>query len=113
MNTSFSNPGYDSNSNFYYLDRSNQSDFTWSAQTTGNYASQFQELHHSDYPQFIHQAQPLAYQVPQPASQSSLEDMMKELMQSTDKFMQQTDQAVQSNSRDIQELKSSVARIEG
>jgi hypothetical protein len=39
--------------------------------------------------------------------------MMKELMKSTDKFMQRTDQAVQSNSRDIQELKSSVARIEG
>jgi chromosome segregation ATPase len=70
-------------------------------------------LHHSDYPQFNHQAQPLAYQVPQPAPQSSLEDMMKELMQSTDKFMQRIDQAIQSNSRDIQELKSFVARIEG
>jgi hypothetical protein len=45
--------------------------------------------------------------------ESSLEDMMKALMQSTDKFMQRTDQAVQSNTRDIQELKGSVARIEG
>jgi hypothetical protein len=39
--------------------------------------------------------------------------MMKALMQSTDKFMQRIDQAVQSNTRDIQELKGSVARIEG
>jgi hypothetical protein len=113
MNISFSNPGYDSNSNFYNPDWSNQFDFSWLAQTTGNYASQFQELHHSDYPQFNHQAEPPAYQVPQPTLQSSLEDMMKALMQSTDKFMQRTDQAVQSNSRDIQELKSYVARIKG
>jgi hypothetical protein len=88
MNTSFSNLGYDSNSSCYYLDWSNQFDFTWSAQTTGNYAPHFQELHHSDYPQFNHQAQPPAYQVSQPAPQFSLEDMMKALMQSTDKFMQ-------------------------
>jgi hypothetical protein len=113
MNTSFSYPGCDSNSNFYNPNWSNQSDFSWSAQTIGNYAPQFQELHHSNYLQFGHQAQPPVYQVPQHAPQSSLEDMMKALMQSTDKFMQRTDQAVQSNTRDIQELKGSVARIEG
>jgi hypothetical protein len=113
MNISFSYPGCDSNSNFYNSNWSNQSDFSWSAQTIGNYAPQFQELHHSDYPQFGHQAHPPVYQVPQHAPQSSLEDMMKALMQSTDKFMQRTDQAVQSNTRDIQELKGSVARIEG
>jgi hypothetical protein len=84
MNTSFSNPGCDSNSNFYNPDWSNQSDFSWSAQTIGNYAPQFQELHHSDYPQFDHQAQPLVYQVPQPAPQSSWEEIMKAFMQSTD-----------------------------
>jgi hypothetical protein len=50
MNTSFSNPGFDSNSNYYNLDWSNQSDFSWSAQATGNYAHQFDEVHHSDYP---------------------------------------------------------------
>jgi hypothetical protein len=120
MNTSFSNPGCDSNSNFYNPDWSNQSDFTWSAQTTRNYAPKFQELHHSDYPQFDHQAQPSAYQPPQPAPQSSLEEMMKAFMQSTDKNLQALTQsndkltnATMSNTRDIQELKGSVARIEG
>jgi hypothetical protein len=56
-----------------------------------------------------------------------LEEMMKVLIQSTDKFVQATDKNIQelkngnqelknatmANSRDIQELKSSVARIEG
>jgi hypothetical protein len=127
MNTSFSNSGYDSNSNFYNSDWSNQSDFTWSTQAIGNYAHQFDEVHHSDYLQFDHQAQPSAYQAPQPAPQSSLEEMMKAFMQSTNKFVQATDRNIQelknsnqelknatmANSREIQELKSSIARIEG
>jgi hypothetical protein len=54
MNTSFSNSGCDSNFNFYNPNWSNQSNFSWSAQTTGNYAPQFQDLHHSNYPQFNH-----------------------------------------------------------
>ena len=87
MNTSFSSPGCDSNSNFYNPNWSNQSDFSWQAQTTGNYAPQFQEVHHSDYPQFDHQAQPPVYQAPQPLPQSSLEEMMKVIIQSTDKFV--------------------------
>jgi hypothetical protein len=41
MNTSFFNLGCDSNSNFYNSDWSNQSDFSWQAQTTRNYAPQF------------------------------------------------------------------------
>jgi hypothetical protein len=120
MNTSFSNPGCYSNFNFYNPDWSNQSDFSWQVQTTGNYAPQFQEVHHSDYPQFDHQAQSPAYQAPQPLPQSSLEEMMKVLIQSTDKFVQAIDKNIQelknatmANSRDIQELKGSVARIEG
>jgi hypothetical protein len=131
MNTSFSNPGYDSNSNFYHPDWSNQFNFSWSAQTTRNYAPQFQESHHSDYPQFNHQAQPLVYQAPQPAPQSSLEEIMQStdknlqaLTQSTDKFVQAIDKNIQelknatmANSRDIQELKSyttqAMSRLEG
>jgi hypothetical protein len=120
MNTSFSYLGCDSNSNFYNPNWNNQSDFSWPAQTIGNYAPQFQELHHSDYPQFDHQAQPPAYQAPQPAPQSSLEEMMKAFMQLTDKNLQALTQsndklmnATMSNTRDIQELKGSVARIEG
>jgi hypothetical protein len=87
INTSFSNPGCDSNSNFYNLDWSNKSDFSWSARTTGNYAPQFKELYHLDNPQFDHQAQLSAYQAPQSAPQSSLEEMMKVFTQSTDKFV--------------------------
>jgi hypothetical protein len=84
-------------------------------------------VHHLDYPQFDHQAQPPAYQAPQPLPQSSLEEMMKVLIQSTDKFVQATDKNIQelkngnqelknatiANNRDIQELKSFVVRIEG
>ena len=66
MNASFSNLVCDSNFNFYNSNWSNQFDFSWSAQATGNYAHQFDEMHHSDYSQFNHQAQPPAYQVPQP-----------------------------------------------
>jgi hypothetical protein len=35
--------------NFYNLDCSNQSDFSWLAQATENYAHQFDEVHHSNY----------------------------------------------------------------
>jgi hypothetical protein len=130
MNISFSNPGCDSNSNFYNLDWSNQFDFLWPAQATENYAPQFQELYHSDYRQFNHQAQPPVYQVPQPAPQSLLEDMMKALIQtvnqsaqSTNKSMQEMNkfnsQAIQKlknatigNSRDIQGIHQAIAKIE-
>jgi hypothetical protein len=80
MNNSFSNPGCDSNSNFYNPDWCNHFDFSWSTQTTGNYAPQFQELHHSDYPHFDYQAQPPVYQAPQPVPLSSLEEIMKAFM---------------------------------
>jgi hypothetical protein len=54
MNTSFSNSGCDLNCNFYNPNWSNQSNFSWSAQTIGNYTPQFQDLHHSNYLQFNH-----------------------------------------------------------
>jgi hypothetical protein len=113
MNISFSYPGCDSNSNFYNPNWSNQSDFSWSAQTIGNYVPQFQELHHSDYPQFGHQAQPPVYQAPQPAPQSSLEEIMKAFVQATDRNIQELKNATIANNRDIQELKGFIAMIEG
>jgi hypothetical protein len=61
MNTNFSSLGLEINSNFYNPDWSNQSDFSWSAQATRNCAYQFDEVHHSNYLQFDHQAQPPAY----------------------------------------------------
>jgi hypothetical protein len=67
-----------------------------------------------------YQAQPSAYQAPQHVPQSSLEEMMKAFMQSTDKNLQALMQsnekltnATLCNSRDIQELKSYVANMEG
>jgi hypothetical protein len=113
MNTSFSNPGYDSNSNFYNPDWSNQFDFSRSTQTAGNYAPQYQELHHSDYLQFNHQAQRSVYQVPQLAPKISLEDTLQAFIQASSQTNQELKNATLANSRDIQELKSSVARIEG
>jgi hypothetical protein len=38
MNTNFSSPGFESNSNFYNPDWSNHFDFSWKTQSTGNYA---------------------------------------------------------------------------
>jgi hypothetical protein len=48
-----------------------------------------------------------------PTLQSSLEEMMKAFMQSTDKNLQELKNATMANIRDIQELKGSIARIEG
>ena len=80
MNTSFSNPGFESNSNFYNPDWSNHSDFLWHAHATGNYAPQVDELPHPDYPQFNNQfsSHPSYDYLPK---QSSLEETLKEFME--------------------------------
>ena len=52
MNTNFSSPGLELNSNFYNPDWSNHPDFSWQAHATKNYAPQVDELHHPNYPQF-------------------------------------------------------------
>ena len=51
LNTSFSSPGFESNSNFYNPDWSNHFDFSWHAHATENFAPQSYGLHHSEYPQ--------------------------------------------------------------
>jgi hypothetical protein len=53
-------------------------------------------VHRSDYLQFDHQTQQLAYQVPQLAPQPSLEDTLKAVMQSIEKFMQSTKKNMQA-----------------
>ena len=50
-------------------------------------------------------AQPPAYQVPQPAPQSSLEDMMKAQIQSTEKFTQKMQQSTQELKEVFRETK--------
>jgi hypothetical protein len=81
MNTNFSSPGFDSNSNFYHRDWSNHSDFSWQAQAMGKCAPQFQELRHSEYPQFDDQSShPSSHNYPASFSQSTLEDTVKVFM---------------------------------
>jgi hypothetical protein len=50
LNTSFSNPRFESNSNFYNPDWSNHSNFSWHDHATENFAPKVDELHHSEYP---------------------------------------------------------------
>jgi hypothetical protein len=77
MNTNFSSPGFDSNSNVYNPKWSNHFDFSWQAQVVGNCAPhQYHELHHPKYPQFNHQSfPPVSYNYP--SQELSLEDTIK------------------------------------
>jgi hypothetical protein len=115
MNTNFSSPGFDSNSNFYNSDWSNHSDFSWQAQAMRNCAPQFQELHHPEYLQFENQVlNPSSYD---PLPQKSLEDTLKEFMeitgQSTIQVLQPESsledtlkEFMETTSQTIQELKN-------
>jgi hypothetical protein len=84
MNTNFSNPGFDSNSNVYNPNRSNHPDFSWQAQAMRNCAPQYHELHYPEYLQFDDQSShPSSYNYPASSSQSTLEDTLKAFMQIT------------------------------
>jgi hypothetical protein len=107
MNTNFSSPGFDSNSNFYNSDWSNHSNFSWQAQAMGNCAPQFQKLHHSEYLQFDDQSShPSSHNYPVSFSQSTLEDTLKV-------FMQLTGQALSEVKNVAMEDTRAIARIEG
>jgi hypothetical protein len=80
LNTSFSSPEFESNSNFYNPDWSNYSDFSWHDHATKNFAPQVDELHHPEYPQFDnHFSSHSSYDYP--PEKSSLEDTLKEFME--------------------------------
>jgi hypothetical protein len=80
LNISFSNPGFESNSNFYNPDWSNRSDFSWHDHATKNFAPQVDELHLPEYPQFDnHFSSHSSYDYP--PKQSSLEETLKEFME--------------------------------
>jgi hypothetical protein len=79
LNTSFSNPGFESNSNFCNPDWSNHSDFSWHDYATENFAPQVDELHHPEYPQFDNHFSSHSYDYP--PQTSSLEDTLKEFME--------------------------------
>ena len=80
LNTSFSSPGFESNSNFYNPDWSNHSDFSWQSHAMENYAPQSYRMHHFEYPQFDNPfSNPSSYDYP--PKQSSLEETFKEFME--------------------------------
>jgi hypothetical protein len=80
LNTIFSSPGFESNSNFYNLDWSNHSDFSWHDHALENFAPQVDELHFPEYPQFDnHFSSHSSYDYP--PEKSSLEDTLKEFME--------------------------------
>jgi hypothetical protein len=80
MNTNFSSPRFESNSNFYNPDWSYHSDFLWQAHATGNYAPQSYGLHYLEYPQSDNpSSNPSSYDYP--PKQSSLEETFKEFME--------------------------------
>jgi hypothetical protein len=80
LNTSFSSPGFESNSNFYNPDWSNYSDFSWHDHATENFDPQVDELHHPEYPQFNnHFFSHSSYDYP--PEKSFLEDTLKEFME--------------------------------
>jgi hypothetical protein len=80
LNTSFSSPGFESNSNFYNPDWSNHSDFSWHDHAMENFAPQVDELQNPEYPQFDNQfSSHSSYDYP--PKQSSLEETLKEFME--------------------------------
>jgi hypothetical protein len=82
MNTSFSSPGFELNSNIYTPDWSNHYDLSWQAHATENYTPQFHELHHSEYSQFSNPS-PIPSSYDYLTQHSLLEDSLKKFMQLT------------------------------
>jgi hypothetical protein len=80
MNTNFSSPRFESNSNSYNSDWSNHSDFSWQAHAMGNFAPQSYGLHHLEYPQFDNPFSDLS-SYDYPPKQSSLEETFKGFME--------------------------------
>jgi hypothetical protein len=80
MKTSFSSSGFESNSNFYNLDWSIHSDFSWHAHATENFAPHSFGLHNPEYTQSDN-----PFSVPSShdylPKRSSLEETLKEFME--------------------------------
>jgi hypothetical protein len=105
LNTSFSSPGFESNSNFYNPDWSNYSDFSWHAHATGYFAPQSYGLHHPEYPQSDNPfSVPSSYDYP--PKQFSLEETLKEYNQLIGQFLQEITDAIMGNTE-------AIARLEG
>jgi hypothetical protein len=107
MNSNFSSPGFESNSNFYNPDWSNYLDFSWQAQVMGNSAPLYLDPHHLKYPQFDNQSShPSSYNYPASFSQSTLEDTLKVFIELTGRTISDMKNATMENTQ-------AIARIEG
>jgi hypothetical protein len=105
MNTNFSNPGFESNSNVYNSDWRNHPNFSWQAQAMGNCAPQYHDLHHPEYPQINHQSSPpSSYNYP--AQRLSLEETLQAFIQTSNRNIQELKKVTMSNNQMMQELKS-------
>jgi hypothetical protein len=80
LNTSFSSPGFELNSNFYNPDWSNHYDFSWHDHAMENFAPQVDELQNPEYLQFDNQFYSHS-SYDYPPKQSSLEETLKEFME--------------------------------
>jgi hypothetical protein len=107
MKINFSSPGFEPNSNFYNLDWSNHSNFSWQAQVTGDYAPQYHELHHPEYLQFDDQSShPSFYN--QSAPQSVLEDTLKAFMHLTCQAISDMRNAIMANTQAIAKMEGQI-----
>jgi hypothetical protein len=105
MNTNFSSPGFESNSNVYNSDWRNHPNFSWQAQAMGNCAPQYHDLHHPEYPQINHQSSPpSSYNYP--AQRLSLEETLQAFIQTSNRNIQELKKVTMSNNQMMQELKS-------
>jgi hypothetical protein len=95
MNTIFSSPGFDSNSNVYNSDWRNYPNFSWQAQAMGNCAPKYHDLHHPEYLQINHQSSPSS-SYNYPAQELSLEDTIKAYTQKIKQNIQEL-RSVQAN----------------
>jgi hypothetical protein len=122
MNTNFSSPGFESNSNVYDSDWRNHPNFSWQAQAIGNCAPQYHDLYHPKYPQINHQSSPpSSYNYP--AQRLSLEETLQAFIQTSNRNMQELKSVTMSNNQAMQELKTAsisdnkniqnLAKIEG
>jgi hypothetical protein len=106
MNTNFSSPDFDSNSNVYNSNWRNHPNFSWQAQAKENCAPQYHELHNPAYPQFDHKSSnnPSSYdRLPQ---RLSLEETLQAFIQTSNRNIQELKKVTISNNQMMQELKS-------
>ena len=95
---------------FYTPDWSCHSDFSGQAHATGNNASQFHELHHSEYSQFDNSSS-ISSSYDYLPQQSSMEDSLKDFMQLTGQSIQEIRDATMANTEAIVRLEGQLVHL--